>query len=651
MTQLRILIVEDSEDDLLLLLRELRRGDYTLDYARVETAVEMQAALDRQAWDIVIADYTLPRFSAPAALELLQHQQRDLPFIIVSGTIGEDAAVAAMRAGAHDYLLKDNLTRLVPAVARELREAQERQKRIEAEQALRESEERFRQLAENITESVFWMSEPTALAILYVSPAYERIWGRSGDSLYANLREWFEAIHPDDRQRVQTSYFDRSLLGKYDEEYRVIRPDKSIRWIRDRGFPIKNHTGIAYRVVGIAEDITNRKLTEAALRRTERLESLGTLTNGIAHDLNNILTPIMGIVQLLPKKIGNMDDSTKRLLQILNDSTHRGADLVKQILSFARGVESKPTNIQIGDLLLEIQRVIQQAFPKNIELSLDLPPNIWSISADASMLHQVLMNLCVNARDAMPTGGKLSVTAENLEIDKNYARMNLNASVGNYVAIAVTDTGTGIEPKILDRIFDPFFTTKDIGKGTGLGLSTVVGIVKSHRGFIDVDSKVGKGTRFKVYLPATVTSEIAPVIVTEQPESGRGELILVVDDEVPIQVITTATLEMHGYRVMTASDGIEAIALYAQHQHEIGVVLMDMMMPNLDSIAIVRTLRKFNPQVQIIAMSGLATSEIVAQTIDEGVKAFLAKPFTPTELLDTISNLENINSKIEKSIA
>jgi two-component system, cell cycle sensor histidine kinase and response regulator CckA len=251
----------------------------------------------------------------------------------------------------------------------------------------------------------------------------------------------------------------------------------------------------------------------------------------------------------------------------------------------------------------------------------------------------------------MPTGGKLSVTAENLEIDKNYARMNLNASVGNYVAIAVTDTGTGIEPKILDRIFDPFFTTKDIGKGTGLGLSTVVGIVKSHRGFIDVDSKVGKGTRFKVYLPATVTSEIAPVIVTDQPESGRGELILVVDDEVPIQVITTATLEMHGYRVMTASDGIEAIALYAQHQHEIGVVLMDMMMPNLDSIAIVRTLRKFNPQVQIIAMSGLATSEIVAQTIDEGVKAFLAKPFTPTELLDTISNLENINSKIEKSIA
>jgi two-component system, cell cycle sensor histidine kinase and response regulator CckA len=646
MTLLRVLIVEDSEDDLLLLLRELRRGEYTLDYVRVETAIEMQAALDRQDWDIVIADYTLPRFSAPAALELLQHQQRDLPFIIVSGTIGEDPAVAAMRAGAHDYLLKDNLVRLLPAVARELREAQERQKRLDAEQALRESEERFRQLAENITESVFWMSEPTAMKMLYVSPAYERIWGRACDRLYANFMDWIEAIHPDDRQRVQTSYFERSLLGKYDEEYRVIRPDESIRWIRDRGFPITNQTGIAYRVVGIAEDITNRKLTEAALRRTERLESLGTLTSGIAHDLNNVLTPIMGIVQLLPKKIGNMDDSTQRLLQILHDSAHRGADLVKQILSFASGVESKPTAIQIGDLLLEVHRIVQQTFPKNIELSLDLPPQIWTISADASMLHQVAINLCVNARDAMPDGGKLSITAENLEIDDSYAGMNLDASSGNYVVVTITDTGTGIAAPILDRIFDPFFTTKDIGKGTGLGLSTVVGIVKSHHGFIDVNSEVGKGTRFKVYLPATVTSEIAPVIVTTQPESGQGELILVVDDEVPIQVITTATLEVHGYRVMTASDGIEAIALYAQHQQEIGVVLMDMMMPHLDSISIVRALRKFNPHVQIIAMSGLATSEVVTKTINEGVKAFLPKPFTTTELLNAISNL-CVSDKIE----
>jgi two-component system, cell cycle sensor histidine kinase and response regulator CckA len=638
-SQLRTLIVEDSEDDLLLLLRELRRGGYTPDYVRVETAAQMQAALESQTWDIVIADYTLPRFSAPEALELLQSQQLGLPFIIVSGTIGEEAAVAAMRAGAHDYLLKDNLVRLVPAVERELREAQERQKRLDAEQALQESEERFRQLAENITESVFWMSDPTALKMLYVSPAYERIWGRTCESLYANFMEWIEAIHPDDRERVRANFFDRSLLGNYDEEYRIIRPDESIRWIRDRGFPIKNQIGVAYRVVGIAEDITNRKLTEAALRRTERLESLGTLTSGIAHDLNNVLTPIMGIVQLLPLKVVNIDESTQQLLQILHDSTRRGADLVKQILSFTRGVESKPTNIQVSDLLLEIQKIINQAFPKNIELSMDLPQNVWSISADPSMLHQVFMNLCVNARDAMSDGGTLSITVENFAIDANYAQMNLDAHVGAYVVVTIADTGTGIAPEILDRIFDPFFTTKDIGKGTGLGLSTVIGIVKSHHGFIDVYSEVAKGTRFKVYLPATDTSETAQVVVTAQPRSGQGELILVVDDEVAIQEITTATLEVYGYSVMTASDGIEAIALYAQHQQEIGVVLLDMMMPTLDSITIVRTLFKFNPHVQIIAMSGLATNEAVTKTMNEGVRAFLPKPFTAPELLNLLAIL------------
>jgi two-component system, cell cycle sensor histidine kinase and response regulator CckA len=641
---LHILIVEDSEDDLLLILRELRRGGYNPDYIRVETAAEMQAALDQQSWDIVIADYTLPRFSAPEALQLLQQQQRDVPFIIVSGTIGEETAVAAMRAGAHDYLLKDNLTRLVPAVERELRESQERQQRLWAEQALRESEERFRQLAENITESVFWMSDPQSKQMLYVSPAYERIWGASCESLYANSMEWIEAIHPDERQRIQTVFFEQS--GSYDEEYRVIRPDGSIRWIRDRSFPMKDQNGKPYRAVGFAEDITNRKSTEAILRRTERLESLGTLSSGIAHDLNNVLTPIIGIVQLLPLKVPNLDEQTKRLLQILDESAHRGAGLVKQILAFSSGVESKPTCTQISNLLLEIQKIIQQAFPKNIELSIDLPADLWLITADATLLHQVFMNLCVNARDAMPQGGKLSITAENLVIDERYAQMHLEAKTGAYVMVTVTDNGMGIQPKILNNIFDPFFTTKEIGKGTGLGLSTVMGIVRSHHGFIDVLSEVDTGTKFKVYLPATDFMEIAPIpsganitSPNPQPPLGQNELILVVDDEVAVKEITQATLEAHGYGVITACDGIEAIAIYAEQKHKISAVLLDMMMPLLDSASTIRTLRKLNPQVKIIAMSGLATNEAVNKTMSEGIKAFLAKPFTAVELLNLLSNL------------
>jgi two-component system, cell cycle sensor histidine kinase and response regulator CckA len=635
---LSVLVVEDSEDDLLLLLRELRRGGYALDYLRVETAAEMQAALDCQPWDIVIADYSLPTFSAPKALELLQGQQRDLPFIIVSGTIGEETAVAAMRAGAHDYLLKGQLARLVPAVERELREFQQRQQRRYAEQALRESEERFRQLAENITESVFWISDPKALQMLYVSPAYERIWGGSCESLYANFMEWIEAIHPEDRQRIQTNFFEQSLLGNYDQEYRVIRPDSSICWIRDRGFPIKDHTGMPYRVVGVAEDITSRKLTEAALRRTERLESLGTLASGIAHDLNNVLTPILGIVELLPLKVPNLDESTQGLLQILHGSTLRGADLVKQILSFSSGIEGKPSITQVNHLLMEIRKIIRQAFPKNIELSADLPQDLWLIAADATLLHQVFMNLCVNARDAMPNGGRLSIAAENLAIDENYARMHIDAQPGDYVVVTIADTGMGIPPEILNRIFDPFFTTKAIGKGTGLGLSTAMGIIKSHRGFIDVYSEVNKGTRFKVYFPATDVSA-TEVMVPPKLLPGKGEVILVVDDEIAVQEITQITLEAHGYRAITANDGIEAIALYAEHKDRISVVLMDLMMPSLDSATTIRTLCKLDPQVKIIAISGLATNESVSKVMSEGVKGFLAKPFNASELLDLLSSL------------
>ncbi len=636
-SHLRVLIVEDSEDDMLLLLRELRRGGYALDYLRVETAATMTAALAQRSWDMVIADYTLPSFSAPEALQVLQ-QKCDLPFIIVSGTIGEETAVAAMRAGAHDYLLKGNLARLVPAVERELREAQERQKRLVAEQALRESEERFRQLSENMTESVFWMADPEAQQMLYVSPAYERIWGSASASLFTNLMEWFEAIVPDDRERIQTRFFGQALLGNYDEEYRITRPDGTVRWIRDRGFPMRDVAGVAYRVVGVAEDITSRKLTEAALRRTERLDSLGTLAGGIAHDLNNVLTPIMGIVELLPLKIINMDESTQELLEILHDSTHRGADLVKQILSFTRGIEGKPTNTQVTHLLAEIKKVIRQAFPKNIELHTNFAPDLWLIAADATLLHQVFMNLCVNARDAMPEGGRLSITTENLTIDENYARMNLDAQVGAYVVVTIADTGMGIAPDILDHIFDPFFTTKAIGKGTGLGLATVMGIVKSHGGFINVYSEVNKSTRFKIYLPATETGETMTSNHVE-PLCGEGELILIVDDEVPIQEVAKATLEAHGYRAITASDGIEAIALYAQSKEAISVVLLDLMMPSLDSITIIRTLRKLNSQVQIIAMSGLATNEAVTKTMNEQVQAFLVKPFAAPELLNLLAPL------------
>ena len=384
-------------------------------------------------------------------------------------------------------------------------------------------------------------------------------------------------------------------------------------------------------------DITEKKLLEAQFLRAQRLESLGTLASGIAHDLNNVLTPIVGIVQLLPMKVPNLDPRTQNLLEILNDSAKRGADLVKQILSFARGIEGQPIETQVSHLLVEIQKVIRQTFPKNIELVNDLSQDLWLIAADGTLLHQVFMNLCVNARDAMLDGGTLTIAAENLAIDEYYARMHLDAKVGAYVVVTISDTGTGILPEILDRIFDPFFTTKDIGQGTGLGLSTVIGIIKSHHGFVNVYSELSKGTRFKVYFPATASQTLTPIVKPELP-LGQGELILVVDDEMAVQEVTQATLEAHGYETMRAGDGIEAIALYAEHKREISVVLMDLMMPSLDPVTLIRTLCKLNPQVQIVAMSGLATNAALA-TIKDGVQAFLAKPFTALELLTVLAQL------------
>jgi PAS domain S-box-containing protein len=396
-------------------------------------------------------------------------------------------------------------------------------------------------------------------------------------------------------------------------------------------------------ILTVDTDITEKKQLETQFLRAQRLESLGTLASGIAHDLNNVLTPIIGIVQLLPLKLGKLDEQTQRLLQILNESTHRGADLVKQILSFTRGIEGKPTNIQVTHLLSEIQKIIRQTFPKNIELSIDLSQDLWLIAADATQLHQVFMNLCVNARDAMLNGGQMSISTENLVVDENYARMHLDAKPGFYVVVTIADTGMGMSPETLDRIFEPFFTTKDIGKGTGLGLSTTIGIVKSHHGFINVYSEVGRGTRFKVYLPATTSSDIE-AIHEDKPQLGRGELILIVDDEVAVQEITQSTLEAYGYSAVTANDGIEAIALYAERKHEISVILLDLMMPSLDAVTTIRTLCKLNPQVKIAAMSGLATNESIAKTMNEGVQAFLAKPFTAKELLSTLNVLCSSNS-------
>jgi PAS domain S-box-containing protein len=383
-------------------------------------------------------------------------------------------------------------------------------------------------------------------------------------------------------------------------------------------------------------DLSERKRLEEQILRAQRVESIGTLAGGIAHDLNNILGPIMLAVGLL--KSESDAPKTDAILQMVADSAQRGADMVRQVLSFARGLEGRRTEVQPKLLFKELENIVKDTFPKDIQLRFSVPNDTWPLLGDPTQLHQILLNLCVNARDAMPDGGCLAISAENHIVDEHWAKIGKQAKPGRYVCITVADTGTGISREIIPRIFEPFFTTKEPNRGTGLGLSTVMSIVKSHDGIANVYSECGKGTSFKVHLPAMLTFSEEQLSQSRQIEvpRGSGETILVVDDEISILAITAQTLEHFGYRVLSAHDGREAVAIYGEKKNEIAVVLTDMMMPLMDGSTLISVLQKINPAIKIVRSSGFYSHGSGNSLLEAGVKHFLAKPYTAETLIMTI---------------
>jgi PAS domain S-box-containing protein len=475
--------------------------------------------------------------------------------------------------------------------------------------------------------------------ILFWNPGAERLYGWSAAEAIG--RSITDLLYKGASTQPKTARLAVLAQGEWQGELSKVTRSGQTVTVQSRWTLVRDEAGNPKAILAVDTDITEKKLLEDQFLRSQRLESLGTLASGIAHDLNNIFTPIIAVAQLLPIKLPHLDEQNQYLLQMLQDSAKRGSELVSQILSFARGSEGKRVTLQVAHLLLEVGRVAKQTFPKSITVYENIPSQkLWMISADATQMHQVFMNLCINARDAMPEGGTLTLEAQNMTLDASYARMHLDAREGAYVAITIADTGSGIAPDVLDRIFEPFFTTKEVGKGTGLGLSTVLTIVKRHGGFITVYSEPNIGTRFMVYLPALERPSILPSSENLETLAGNGELILVVDDESSIREIAKAALETHNYRVITASDGIEAFALYAEHKQEIRVILLDLMMPVLDTATILRTLQRLNPEVKIIAMSGLAPNEAIAAADPTAIQAFLAKPFTAYDLLQTLHQVK-----------
>lgn len=657
-----ILLVEDNQAEARL-LQEVFKGMVLSRFslAHVQRLGDAIAQLHTQPFDLILLDLTLPDSYGLASLDTLIHYTPNLPIVVLTNTNDDELAVEAVRHGAQDYLVKRHLNQ--DNLVRSLRYAIERK---QASEALREANEALEQRVQERTAELESANDRLRQEIERRQRVQERLelaqkagkigtfewniqsdeftWTAELEALYGlspgsfanRYQPWMQAIHPDDRHRLEQELQQAvQQCQRLNTEFRILWPSGEHRWIAIKSSVFSDATSQPLRMIGIHMDITEKKQLEAQFLRAQRLESLGTLASGIAHDLNNVLTPILAIVHLLPLKFPGLNDSARQMLKTMEASAQRGAELVKQILSFARGVEGKRVCLQINHLLLEIEKIIQQTLPKSIAIEREFPSELWMVLGDATQLHQVFMNLCVNARDAMPQGGTLTIRASNCWLDEQAAEMHLEAQVGSYVLITVTDTGMGIAPEILHRIFDPFFTTKEVGKGTGLGLSAVLGIVKSHGGFVDVQSEVGKGSQFKVYLPAN-REAILTGADDLQLLMGQQELILLVDDEEAICEVTKTTLETYNYRVLTASNGIEAIALYMEHKDQICTVLMDMMMPSMDGPATLTLMQRLNPQVYAIAMSGLTSHEASHQIQRLGFHNFLCKPFSTQDLLRVI---------------
>jgi len=462
---------------------------------------------------------------------------------------------------------------------------------------------------------------------IYGWSAAEVIGKNAADILFKERSAQFEAA----RQEIIKN-------GEWKGEIHQVRRDGTDIIVESRWTLVRDERGAPKSILIINTDVTEKKRMESQFLRAQRMESIGTLAGGIAHDLNNVLSPILMAIDMLQLRV--TDENSRKWFEVLRTNAERGGNMVRQVLSFARGVEGERVALQPKHLIKEIIKILRETLQKSIEINFHVPNDLWIISADATQMHQVLMNLCVNARDAMPEGGSISIRAENTFVDENYARMHIEAKAGRFVVVYVSDTGPGMTAEIQSRIFEPFFTTKEMTKGTGLGLSTALTIVKSHGGFINVYSELHKGSQFAVYLPAldmpgTVDSAAAQ---TDLP-LGNGELVLVVDDEESIREITRGTLETFGYKVLTASDGTEALALYADKKNEIAVVLTDMVMPFMDGPATIRALQRMNPKVRIIAASGLGTGQRAGEGTLEGVSVFLNKPYTAEKLLKTLAEV------------
>jgi len=624
---IRILIAEDVPADAELMERELRSADMAFTSRLVETRDAFLQQIEDFSPDIVLSDYSMPRFTGLEALELVKELFPSIPFIIVTGSINEETAVECMKNGAADYVIKENIRRLGAAINGALEKKELREEKERAEKALKESEENYRFLVENANDAIFIAQDEI---IKFPNSRTEQMIGYSAEEL-AKI-PFTKYIHPDDRDMILYRYKSRlkgeKLPSTYD--FRIINRSGKESWVQLNVALIIWEGRPA--TLNFLRDITQQKILEAQLLQAQKMEAIGALAGGVAHDFNNLLTTIIGCSDLMMMSIGK-DHELREDLEDIKKAGYQAASLTRQLLAFSRRQILEPKVIDLNDVIPDMDRMLRRLIGEDIDLETVLAPDLGRVEADPGQIEQIIMNLAVNARDAMPRGGRLTMETANVELDEVYARSHAGVTPGPYVMMAISDSGTGMDEETLSKVFDPFFTTKEIGKGTGLGLSTIYGIVKQSNGNIWVYSEPGKGTTFKIYLPR-VEKEIEETEAVEAAaESLTGsEAILVVEDNEMVRDLVQTIFQRHGYSVLTAQDGEEAIKVSKEHDGPIHLMVTDVVMPNMSGKELAERLNALRPDMKVLYMSGYTDNAIVHHGVLAQEMLFIQKPFTPESL-------------------